>query len=150
MDSLNAVLKQQAVGLGLCEKWTQEWDHSYDDWEFCQKFKSGQDFCIKHEYPSLDFVRKYFQKSELMKFGVFVDDLPVRKLENGTYVCLGDCEGTLEFPRWGTALVYIRHSCRIKISAGDFARVRIKVYDNAEVETETGENAIVRIVDRRL
>lgn len=152
MDSLNAVLKREAVGLGLCEKWTKEWDHSYDDYEFCEKFKTGQDFCIKNEFPSVDFIKKYFDTSALSRFGVFVDSLfdgDGEPLRNGTYVCLGECEGTMVFPRWSSAVVYARHYSRLRIVAGEFSKITVRLYDDSEVEMVEKENSRVRICDRR-
>lgn len=152
MDSLNTVLKEQAVGLGLCDEWTREWDHDLDDYEFCDRFKRGQDFCIKHEYPSLDVIRRCFDSASLAKFGVFVDSLessPMRMYANGTYVLLGDCSGTMRFPRWSCAVVYVRHDSRIRIEAGEFARISVRLYDNAEVEIAGNESAVINIRDKR-
>lgn len=152
MDSLNTVLKQQAIDFGLCRQWSDEWDHDLDDYEFCDRFKRGQDFCIKHNWPTVEFIRSCFDENSLSEQGVFIDSLNSKRgkvLGNGTYVVLGDCEGTLVFPRWSAALVYARHNSRIKVKAGDFARITVRLYDEAEVEIERGENAEVRIRDKR-
>lgn len=152
MDSLNSVLKQQAIELGLCEQWTREWDHSFDDREFCSRFKKGQDFCIKHEFPSLELIRQNFDKGTISQFGVFVDEIPSLSeggLPNGTYVCLGECEGVLKFGRWSAALVYLRHDSQVTILADEFSRITVRLYDNASVIADCSETAQLKIFDRR-
>lgn len=150
MDSLNAILKRDALALGMCEKWSKEWDRSWNDMEFCERFKSGQDFCIAHDYPALDFIRKYFDGGELSRFGVYVDRLPEGgELRNGTYVFLGECEGSVSVPRWGAVVIYARHCSRLRVTAGDFSRVTVRLYEASEVDVESSESAIVRIRDRR-
>lgn len=152
MDSLNTILKRDAVALGLCEQWTREWDHSYDDFEFCEKFKKGMDFCIRHDYPSLDFIRRYCDVEAVSEFGVFVDSLGKMEgtvMPNDTYVCMGECEGTLTFPRWGCALVYVRHNSKVKIVAGEFAKISVRLYDNAEVELDGTDSTTFTVIDKR-
>lgn len=151
MDSLNATLHQQAIGLGLCQQWSREW-RDYDDRELCERFKKGMDFCIKNDFPSLDFIRENFKISLLANFGVFVDQLPYSEeetLSNGTYVCLGRCCGTMRFGRWSAAVVYVRHESDIEIIADEFSRIQVKVYDNADVRVYSHDSAKVRVYDRR-
>lgn len=138
--------------MGLCEKWTQEWDHSFDDYEFCEKFKAGQDFCIQNNYPDLNFIRKFFDTSSLENFGVFVDkDFSNEefRMTNGTFVFLGNCSGRIVFPRWSSALLYVRDNCKLKVIAREYSRISVRIYDKVEIDSEIDDRARMKIRDFR-
>ena len=42
-----------------------------------------------------------------------------------------------------------RHTSNVRIIAGDFAKVFVRLYDEAEVDIETEESAVVRVYDRK-
>ena len=50
---------------------------------------------------------------------------------------------------WTAATVYVRHKSNVTIIADDFAKVSVRVYDEADAEViELGE-AVVKVYDRR-
>lgn len=44
---------------------------------------------------------------------------------------------------------YVLHNSKVRIEAGDFAKVFIRLYDNTEVEAEAKESAVVKVYNRR-
>lgn len=153
MEALNKELKEKAISLGLCEQWQHEWKSDSNYFELLDKFKRGQDFCIKHDFPSLEFFRDCNEaKPYLEPNGVFLDELPSyssSRLENDTYVCLGECEGDMHFGRWGTAVVYLRHQSKIRIIADEFSKISVRLYDDSSVIIDSDSSASVRVFDYR-
>lgn len=149
MNRLNRQLKDQAVSLGLCRQWQSEWDEDRTDSQLAVMFRKGQDFAIQHDFPSLDFIRQNFPSPILEANGIYVDAVAEERLLNGTYILLGDCNVTLNFPRWTAAIVYLRHNSRATINAAEFCKIQIRLYDQSEAEVSKSDDARVRIFDRR-
>lgn len=149
MENLSTTLKKQAVALGLCKLWTEAWGDC-DQQELIDKFKKGIDFCLDKNWPSSEFIKANFDRGLLNANLIFVDEyLDFHMMPNGIYVINGECSGTIRFASWAAATVYVRHSSRIRIEAADFAKIFVRVYDDAEVETSSGESAKIKVYDRR-
>lgn len=127
---LQQELKNQAVSLGLCQQWQSEWGTPDVD-ELIKKYVNGIDFAIKHDFPSVDFIDKSFDKAALRRNGVFCDD--EIKGKNRVMVLLGDSSGKIDLNSFDVVTIYARHNCKVRITVADFASVIIKVYDNTEV-----------------
>lgn len=149
MDALNTILREKAIGEGLCRQWQSEWNRDMDKDELVEMFQRGQDFCVEHDYPSLDFIRENFTEDELARNNVYLDFPVSGRIGNGTYIFLGECGGEVRVRRWCAATLWVRHECRIKVVAEEFSKVFIRLYDNAEVEVDKSEDSKVRIFDRR-
>ena len=150
MDKLNETLKQQAISLGLCAKWTSEWADDSDQQTLIDKYVKGIDFCLDRDWPSTDFIKSNFDRSLLNKNLIFVDEhIDLDNAPSGIYILTGECSGTIRFPQWTAATVYVRHTSRIKIETGDFAKVFVRIYDDSEVEYEAKGGAVVKVYDRR-
>ena len=81
---------------------------------------------------------------------IFVDEyLDFDMMPSGIYILNGECSGSIRFAPWTAVTVYVRHTSNVRIIAGDFAKVFVRLYDEAEVETEAEEGAVVRVYDRR-
>lgn len=131
---LQQELKNQAVSLGLCQQWQSEWGTPNND-ELIQKYVKGIDFAIKHDFPSVEFINKSFDKAALHRNGVFCDDEINGK--NRVMVLLGGSSGEIDLNGYDVATIYVRHYCKVRITVADFASVIIKVYDSAEVSIDT-------------
>lgn len=57
MSELSNTLKNRAILLGLCTEWTEGWGNP-DKQGLIDKYLHGIDFCIKHDYPTVDFIEK--------------------------------------------------------------------------------------------
>ncbi len=149
MNNLSETLKQQAVDLGLCRPWTEAWGDC-DQQELIDKYKKGIDFCIDKQYPSNEFIKANFDRDLLNANLIFVDEyLDFDMMPSGIYILNGECSGSIRFAPWTAATVYIRHKSNVTIIADDFAKVFVRLYDEAEVEAEAEEGAVVRVYDRR-
>ncbi len=149
MENLSETLKQQAVDLGLCRPWTEAWGDC-DQQELIDKYKKGIDFCIDKQYPSNEFIKANFDRDLLNANLIFVDEhLDFDMMPSGVYILNGECSGSIRFAPWTAATIYVRHKSNVTIIAGNFAKVFVRLYDEAEVETEAEESAVVRVYDRK-
>ena len=149
MNNLSETLTQQAVDLGLCRPWTEAWGDC-DQQELIDKYKKGIDFCIDKQYPSNEFIKANFDRALLNANLIFVDEhIRLDDAPSGIYILNGESSGSIRFAPWTAATVYVRHTSNVRIIAGDFAKVFVRLYDEAEVKTEAEESAVVRVYDRR-
>ena len=66
-------MKNEAVSLGLCAEWTAEWRDGITKDEMAEKYVRGIDFCITHDWPSCDVIKKEFG-DVMHNHGVYVDE----------------------------------------------------------------------------
>ena len=138
--SKSDMLREQAVNLGLCEEWQNEWIGKLKDNELIARYKKGIDFSIQHDWPSVDYIKQNFKSVDLQKNGIYCDehvvDAPLPK--DGVMVFLGYCTGRIEIGGYDVATIYVRHKCSLDIRVKRFARVRICLYDKARVSVIGG------------
>lgn len=150
MENLSETLKQQAISLGLCAKWTSEWADDSDQQTLIDKYVRGIDFSLAYNWPSNDFIKANFDRDLLHKNLIFVDEqIDLDNAPSGVYIVNGECSGTIRLAPWSVATLYLRHDTNVQIEAGDFARVFIRLYDNSNATVSAAENAIVKVYDRR-
>lgn len=148
-EQLNKTLKQEAISLGLCRKWQREWGDC-SEYELIDKYKRGIDFCIKNQYPTNEFIKENFNSDLLHENLIFVDEyINISDSPSGVYILNGECTGTLCFSEFAVATLYVRHSSNINILAGEFAKIFVRLYDDAEADVVEIENAEVRVYERR-
>ena len=138
---LSAKMKKEAVGLGLCEQWQGEWadDASKDD--MAEKFVMGQDFCIEHDWPGVEVIKRNFG-DVMHRHGVYADEtFEAEGLQS--LIMVGRCEGKLKVDGRGVSSVYVRHNSRLHVEASGDARVFVRLYDKAAVEVESSGGARV-------
>ena len=138
IEKLEEELKEKAISLGLCEQWTKEWTNPDKD-ELVDKYVRGIDFCIQHDYPSIEYMIANF-RGVMEKHGVFADnDLQLRNRD--VAILNGACAGVLEYDWYSTGRLYIRHDSDIKVVLKGNAKVFISIYDNANVNIICQDNA---------
>lgn len=143
LEALNKDLRTQAINNGLCFQWQNEWTGAEDKDALVQKYVKGLDFCIQHEYPSLDYIRKNFEDEVLNRNGVWVDDNPILKRPLPLHiVLLGACRGFLTFSGFDTCAVYVRHDTKVTINIDGYARIFVFVYDNAQVTINNRSHSV--------
>ena len=149
MENLSETLKQQAVDLGLCRPWTEAWGDC-DQQALIDKFVKGIDFCLERNWPTSDFIKDNFDRALLNANHIFVDEhMRLDDAPSGIYILNGECSGSICFAPWTAATVYVRHKSNVTIIADDFAKVFVRVYDEANAEViELGE-AVIKVYDRR-
>lgn len=138
---LSLEMKSQAVGLGLCKMWTDDWEDDTSKEELVDKFIAGIDFCIEHDWPSVADMKRLFG-GVMQKHGVFADERV--SVKNAQITILnGACDCSATFCDCATGDIYVRHHSTLRIKARDNARVFVTVLDSASVEVATDETAKV-------
>lgn len=149
MENLSETLKQQAIDLGLCKPWTKAWGDC-DQQELIDKYVKGIDFCLERDWPSIDFIKANFDRKLLNRNLIFVDEpIEIKNAPSGIYVINGECSGTLWFNSWAAATVYVRHNSNVRIIADDFAKVFVRLYDDASADVIELDGAVIKVYDRR-
>lgn len=148
MENLGDTLKRQAGALNACKKGLRNFPDTEQG--MIERWKENLDFAIENDFPSVEIIRDGFDRSLLHKNLIFVDEhLNLNNVPNGVYVLNGECTGTLHFREWTAATVYVRHTSNISIIAEDFAKVFVRVYDEAEVKVCDVGDAVVRVYERK-
>lgn len=144
MSELSKTLKNQAVSLGLCAEWTEAWGNP-DKQGLIDKYLHGIDFCIKHDYPSVEFIKKHFEPDLLHRNNIFVNEEVSRRNMNLIAVLNGKCTGTLLFDGFSSCDVYIRHESNITIDCSRLSKVFINIYDYAKINVIARDAASVYV-----
>lgn len=142
---LKKQLKQDGIAKGLCSQYQGLIDRSQSIEALVRLFIRGIDFCIKHDYPTLEFMRKNFKgKSE--PFGAYVDD-EIRGLRNVPDVVLnGDCKAFLEYGEYSVSRLFVRHGSLARIFVSGHAVLTIDAFDHSHlVVAVAGGNAMVMV-----
>lgn len=135
-------LKSKAISLGLCEKWTKEWENEDLD-SLCEKYIRGIDFCIENNYPDNNYIKSKFGEIA-SKHNIFVDE--IFSIENAKKVVSnGICVGDAVYDNFNVGRIYLRHNSTLSIKAKGNAKVFISIYDDAILNVETSDNAKVYI-----
>ena len=108
-------MKNEAVSLGLCAEWTAEWRDGSTKDEMAEKYVRGIDFCIAHDWPSCDIIKREFG-DVMHSHGVYVDE-SVRLRNPGTVILNGHCDATITCDGYSVTNVYEigRASCRERV-----------------------------------
>ena len=129
---LNIVLRNRARDLGLCDKWYEEWDLNSPKELLIEKYIKGIDFCIKNDYPKLDFIKAVVPGQILADNGIFADSSVVRS-NMKTAVLLGKSNGIIRYDGLGMGNVYLRHQSELTLEVSGGARVFVEVYDDCRL-----------------
>ena len=123
-------LKKQAVSLGLCSEWTTGWGYP-DKGDLCKKYVDGIDFCIEHDYPSVDYMIENFD-GVMQSYGIFVDDVISKK--NIPFAVLnGATKATIKLDGYAASRIYLRHDSELELVALDNSKTFVSVYDDAKL-----------------
>ena len=147
MENLSETLKRQAEALNACKKGLRNFPDTEQG--MIERWKENLDFAIENKFPSVEMMSR-FARSLLHENLIYVDEhLNLDNAPNGVYVLNGECTGVLHFREWAAATVYVRHTSKVSIIAEDFAKVFVRVYDEAEVKVCDVGDAAVKVYDRR-
>lgn len=132
-----------AMGLGACEKGLDNWQ-APSDAELIERYIKHLDFCIKRDYPSVDYIEAHFEKGLLHRHGVWVNE-EVGSSGGTRCVLNGRCTGALRYDLMSTQTVYVRHDSDVVIEARGMSRVWVHLYDSARIAVRTDELARVYV-----
>lgn len=146
---LSVSLREMARRDGLCDEWYGAWGDDEDVDSLLDRYVRGFDFAVKHDYPALEFIRKYFRREDLHRHGIFLDEeVSLPDASNGTYIFLGSCTGEVRFGEFKAASLYLRHGSRLRVVVGDLSKVFITCYECSAVDVSSAEHGFVKVYDR--
>lgn len=126
---LQEQLKQEAINLGACEKGIASWGDP-DLGELCRKYFEYQDFCIQHNWPTVDEIKTADQYI-VRKHGIFVNGKEiVHNLKD--IVVMGDAEVTVH--AMIPCNVTVRHDGFVRIFVEEGVLCYVDMYDNSSIE----------------
>lgn len=128
---LNITLRELARSQGLCDEWYGAWGDDSTIDECLERYVKGFDFVKEHDYPPIDFIRKYFDKEVLRRHNIYLDEGVDIEGRHGYYVFLGKCTGRITFDGFYAATVYVCHDSEIDVVASNGAKVFVTYYDNS-------------------
>lgn len=115
-----------------------------------ERWKENLDFVLENNFPSVEIIRDGFDRSLLHENLIFIDEhINIGYAPNGVYVLNGEYTGVLHFRDWATATVYVRHKSKVNTIAEDFAKVFVRIYDEAEVNICDVGDAVMKVYDRK-
>lgn len=141
---LNNTLREEARFLGLCDEWYGAWrEYSLD--ELAQRMYKGIDFCLKHHWPSNEFIKKNFNRDFLREHGVFVDDeYSVCNVRNS--LVLGGSKIRYRYSGNYYGNIRVRDLSLVEITARGNGLVIVHLFERACVRVEQLEKAKVTII----
>lgn len=130
MNKLNETLKAEAIAIGLCQQWQNDWVTNKSSVDLIEMYKRGIDFCIDHEWPSCDWIISHFDKAELRDRNIFVGESGGEiVLSNGVAV-VRDCrEVSISIPRNSVVTLHCQRNGHISVTLHKGARAFIHLHD---------------------
>lgn len=133
MESLQRILLEDGTKHGMCEKYQRILaNEQLTIDQLLRLFHSGQDFCIKEDWPSLDMARSIFDKEDLERNFIFVDGTGEHTVSRNVVV-MGDSDITIVVPEWTVASIEVRHNSKVRLKLGHHSNCYVSTHDNCEV-----------------
>ena len=146
---LALLFRKELDEMGFCSKFQELWREDFTRTELIDLYRRGIEYCIEHDWPSVEFIKNHFSRDMLRKGRVYVDDdFGFVAGESGVYVFNGTSNGTVDFERFDTATIYVRHNSNVVINAGGLSRVFVEVYDNSSVTINQKDVAVAFVYMR--
>lgn len=102
--------KKQAIQLGLCREWQDKWDET----GLVEKYINGITWCMKHEFPSLQDMKKY---DEILLLNNVYNEKTVNiKCDKGMYV-FNASNVNFEIGGYNVCRIYIGRGSNVNITA---------------------------------
>lgn len=125
------LLKKEAISLGLCQQWQDEWGTPDVD-TLCDKFIRGIDFCIKHDFPKIEKINELFKKEDLERNGIYTQGLSHVKNKKHV-IAMGDAEVVVTVPENCICDIYARHNAKVRVEASQNSFTYFSLYDSGKV-----------------
>lgn len=141
MENIINEIAKKAHKLGACQQGYRELLSATSKHDLCHSYIKNLDFCLEHNFPSNDYIRKHF-KGIMEEQGIYLDD--VIELHNlRMCITLGKTNGRIILSEYSVAEIYAKHQSALNIVAKDNAFVMVDVYDDAVVNLYASDRAQV-------
>lgn len=125
-------LLKQGAEIGMCEKFVQELSvPNLTEESLCRLFHRGQDFCIEHNFPSVEFMREHIDDETLCNNGIIVRDCEMTEPPLHVVV-LEDNLCIIKVPDNGVCDITLRDNSECEMSIGNNAVVYVSIYSHAQ------------------
>ena len=145
LNTLNKSLRKDAIDFGLCQQWQGDWQGDWDKEKMVEKFFQGMDFCLKHRYPTNQFIVDNFDLDFRRKSNVLVDD-KWSLLNPPHALILGKSESTIRMNAHNATTIYMRDESYVKLLASGLSFVIVHLLDSAHITVETKDKAHVVVI----
>ena len=145
MNELNKDLREQAISLGLCNEWQKLWKNDWSREKMVEQMFKGLDFCLKHRYPSNDFILNHFDIAFRRKCNVFVND-KYSVVNPEQSLVLGNSDITFRYNMWNPGRIYIRDNAAMRLIAKNRSFVIVHLFDEAYVTAEQFDKAKIVLI----
>ena len=134
-------LIKQAERLKGCNPGLQQLKECKSVDELINCFYDRIDFCLAHNFPSREYVKKHYQ-AEAEKAGIYIDR-KWRFSNPNTLVLLGKSDVEIEFDEYTVSRLYVKHDTQLTIIATGNAFVVVDALDDSNVRVFLSDNARV-------
>lgn len=122
-------LREDGTAKGLCQAWQDKLKPGVSMERLVKLYIRGIDFCVKNDFPTLEFLRMYF-KGRCEPYGAFVDDV-FEKRNVPDVILNGNCNAKLTYDGYNVSRVVIRHTSTASVTVYGYAHLTIDVFDDA-------------------
>lgn len=144
---ISNLLLEKAIDFNLCQPWQDAWNDDFS--ALMSMYKRGMDFCIEHDYPSLDILRQHL-KGKTEPYNIFIDSHKEVDIYSDTAVVVGDSLVIINVSDYGVLNLYVRHNSKVIVYSGDHSIINIETYENSILEVENAHNVNVYQYDNSI
>lgn len=144
---ISDLLLEKAIEFNLCKPWQEGWNEDFSS--LMSMYKRGMDFCVEHDYPSLDILRQYL-KGKTEAYNIFIDSKSEVDIYSDTAVVVGDSLVKINVSDYGVLNLYVRHNSKVIIHSGEHAVINIETYENSILEVENAHNVNIYQYDKSI
>lgn len=138
MNKLISQIHEDAQQLGACARF--KGDETLEELISLFYSPQGREFCMTHEFPSLDVLRK-FRKYDIGQYGIYIDAGVIRLRERVNLFLMGNTTASVTCSQTKRYVVYLMHGAHARIEAHDYAVVHVERDDASSVSVELYDNA---------
>lgn len=145
MNQLNETLRTQAIELGLCKQWQDNWMQNKSRDELLRMFIRGLGFCIEHNWPSSQWIVGNFAPNELQMHNIFVANKSLNTSLSSCVSYFKECSGEVMFDRYSVSTIYCVDCSNLTFKFENGARSFIHVH-NSKIGVNAESNlSLVRV-----
>lgn len=138
MNILNETLRNDAIKLGLCQQWQNEWMSNKNMGQLIKMYKRGIDFCIEHKWPSCDWIVENFDRAELRDNKVFIREINFLTIIPSGIAVVRESKAKLVTERNAVVTLHCQDCQDIIIKAGKGSIVFVHLH-NSNVKFDISE-----------
>lgn len=143
LNKIKTALAEDAKANNICSTWLNQLLKAPDFEALFEMYIKGIDFCFSNNFPSNNFIRKYF-KGFMESKNIYLDETIY--LENTReIVCLGDTRLNYISNQFTVTQIFIKDKCKANIVVQDNAFVMIDAFDEVELDIKSFGNSKVRV-----